>query len=198
MTRHPVTGVELGEGSPLLTRGGALRNLGPSEADIQMAAVEILLGPQGIGPRKPMEGLAARYPELYLLTAINPNPKIRLGKAQAGKSKAMGLLADMPDLHLPVTRGPFLSLYTEVKRPGEYPTRTQKEMHALLRNEGHCVVWCLSAQEIVDVHVGYLSLPKHDVSLHPAAPDQVAAELLRRREHWQQHLQPKPRASRLA
>ncbi|MGH3426855.1 MAG: hypothetical protein ACRDQZ_04705 [Mycobacteriales bacterium] len=192
--KHPVTGVELGAGSPLLTKGGRQRNLGPSEAKIQMAAVEALLGKLGPGPRPAMQGLAARYPELWLINAINPNPRIRLGRAQAGQSKAMGLLADMPDLHLPVTRGPFLTLYVEIKRPGEFPSRTQKEMHALLQNEGHCVVWCTSAQEIVDTFVGYLTLLKRDVALNPWADDMVAAEIMKQRAHWNERLKPAPRA----
>lgn len=187
MTRHPITGVELGR----------LRDLGPSEAEIQMAGVEALLGKQGPGPRRPMQGLAARYPELYLLTAINPNKGGRK-PAAAGIAKAMGLMPDYPDLHLPVTRGPFLSLYVEVKRPNEYPTRLQKEMHALLRNEGHCVVWCVSAQEIVDVFVGYLALPTNGVGQHPAADDLVHKHLLTVREMWQHRLQPSRRGAGVA
>ncbi len=197
--RHPVTGVELGAGSPLLTKGGRLRQLGPSEADIQMAAIELLIGQQFPGPRRPFEGLAGKYPELYLITALNPNRGGRK-KAAAGIAKAMGLLADLPDLHLPVTRGPFLTLYIEVKRPGEAPTPAQREMHALLRSEGHCVVWCVSAQEIVDVCIGYLTLEKQDISIHatPYRPDLVAETLLHRRTVWHERLQPKPRASRQA
>jgi hypothetical protein len=193
--RHPVTGVTLGEGSPLLTKGGRLRDLGPSEADIQMAAVELLIGPAVQGPRPAFCGLAQKYPALWLLTALNPNKGGRK-KAAAGIAKAMGLLADLPDLHLPVTRGPFLTLYIEVKRPGEHPSQAQKEMHALLRNEGHCVVTCVTAQEIVDVCVGYLTLKKQDIGLHPAADDMVARLLDANRQLWHAGLQPKPRAAR--
>jgi hypothetical protein len=152
--RHPVTGVTLGEGSPLLTKGGRLRDLGPSEADIQMAAVELLIGPAVQGPRPAFCGLAQKYPALWLLTALNPN--------KGGRKKAAA----------------------------------QKEMHALLRNEGHCVVTCVTAQEIVDVCVGYLTLKKQDIGLHPAADDMVARLLDANRQLWHAGLQPKPRAAR--
>jgi hypothetical protein len=197
--KHPVTGVVLGEGSPLLvSSGGKLRTLGPSEADIQIEGVALLIGAQGPGPRRPFEGLARKYPELWLLTALNPNKGGRK-KAAAGIAKAMGLLADLPDLHLPVMRGPFLTLYIEVKRPGEHPSQAQKEMHALLREEGHCVVTCVSAPEIVDVCVGYLTLPKNRPSLRPVTNyDFGTSTLADRLIQWRQQmgalLQPKPRA----
>lgn len=133
----------------------------PSEADLQIELVVALVGECVKGkPRAEGQGLAAKYPELDLLYAINPNAG-HVSKRNAGKSKAMGLLPDMPDLHLPVLRGPFIGLYVELKRPGEYATREQKVRHSKLRLAGHCVVECQGVEEAAAVFLGYLALPEN-------------------------------------
>lgn len=176
-------GVTLGPGSPLLTVAGAKRKLQLAEFDIQAAAMEALVGPARKGePRRLGDGMTGRYPELMLLYHI-PNGGARY-KATAGKMKASGVLPAVPDLHLPVMRGPFASLYVEVKRPGEKPTQEQREFHEMLRAENHCVVVCWTTQQIIDVVVGYLAL-------EPGEPfSEVHRYPRRTQDRWYERLQP--------
>jgi hypothetical protein len=164
-----IQGIALGPDSPLLTKSQVLRRLGPSEADIQIQLMELLVGRARRGhDRVPGEGMTFRYPELLLLVANNPNKGGRT-KAAAGIAKAMGLCPNFPDLHLPVMRGPFVGLWVELKRPGERSTRDQQLMAETLRAEGHAVVECHSVQEGLDAIVGYLNLPKNRPSVRPIA-----------------------------
>lgn len=54
-----------------------------------------------------------RYPELALLHHIKNETKE--GAAQVAVDKAMGVKKGVPDLHLPVARGGYHSLYIEMK-----------------------------------------------------------------------------------
>src|SRR4051812_25035629 len=55
------------------------------------------------------------YPELRWLFAI-PNGGFRT-KAGAGKLRAMGVKAGVPDMCLPIRRGEFGALFIELKKP---------------------------------------------------------------------------------
>lgn len=88
--------------------------------------------------------LASRaHPELRLLYAI-PNGGAR-NKATAGRLKAEGVRAGVPDVCLPVPRNGLGALYIELKRPGE-PGRAkgalrpaQREWLAALQEAGNAV-----------------------------------------------------------
>jgi hypothetical protein len=70
----------------------------------------------------------AQHPDLRLLFAI-PNGGAR-HKATAGRLKAEGVRLGVPDLCLPVPRGPYAALYIELKRPhakGKPKGRTSQE-----------------------------------------------------------------------
>ncbi len=163
--RH--NGILLGKNSPLLSLSGARRLLAPTEADEQIALMELLVGPAVKGrPRDPAGGMIPKHPELYLITALNPNKGGRR-PAAAGIAKAMGMLAGLPDLHLPVMRGPFLSLYVELKRRGEKERPSQSALHERLRAEGHCVLVASGAEGGLSVILGYLALPRNRVSGRP-------------------------------
>ena len=54
-----------------------------------------------------------RYPELALLHHIKNETKE--GAAQVAVDKVMGVKKGVPDLHLPVARGGYHSLYIEMK-----------------------------------------------------------------------------------
>lgn len=166
-----INGVAVGPESPLLKIERVRQQLKRTEADEQKDALEVLLGRALPGQRREMgAGMTARYPELMLLTANNPNKGGRK-KAAAGLAKAMGLLPDLPDLQLPVMRGPYIGLWVEVKALGEYPNQHQRFMHTLLREQGHCVLVAQGAQETVECVLGYLALPLNRVSARPVPSD---------------------------
>ena len=170
-------GITLGRGSPLLTLKQAKRKLQPKESDIQIAAMATLVGPALPGlPRNPLAGMIPKYPELMLLHAI-PNGGAR-HKATAGRMKAEGVLASMPDLNLPVARGPFIGLWIELKVPGKKARTGQAAMHAQLRNAGHAVVVACSVQEVVGTVLGYLVLDAIDLvpeAVRTRLNDRIAA-----------------------
>jgi hypothetical protein len=88
------------------------------------------------------------YPSLAPLHSIpnggaRPRVKNRQGKwwcPEGKRLKEEGLLAGMPDLCLPVSRGYWLTMYIEMKAPGESLSKDQKRIITLLLEEGHHVV----------------------------------------------------------
>ena len=80
-------------------------------------------------------------PELRLLYHI-PNGGTR-GKAEAGRFRAEGVRAGVPDLCLPVARGEYHGLYIELKRTkGGKISEKQKEWLDALEKEGCCAAVC--------------------------------------------------------
>lgn len=137
------------------------------EEDMQIQVMEALIGKCGPGPREIGGGLSAKYPELYLVRGSLEG--IAKSKAQAGRAKAAGMMTDYPDLHLPVMRGPFLSLFVELKVPGKHMRPGQKRLAELLRLEGNCVIESRSVDHAVSVFAGYLALPMNRPSIRPIA-----------------------------
>ena len=88
-----------------------------------------------------------RYPELALLHHIKNETKE--GAAQVAVDKAMGVKKGVPDLHLPVARGGYHSLYIEMK---------QNWWLERLKLEGNYTVVCHGWQSAVDVLTWYLGL----------------------------------------
>lgn len=89
-----------------------------------------------------------RYPELELLYAI-PNGHWR-HKATAGKLKAEGVRRGVPDLCLPVPRGPYHGLYLELKRRrGGKLTRAQRGWLERLGAQGYRAVVIRGADEAI-------------------------------------------------
>lgn len=87
-----------------------------------------------------IEASRARYPDLRWAHAV-PNGGLR-SKATAGKMKAAGVKAGVPDLSLPLRRGDCSGLYIELKRPAAPGKRAgttnpqQREWIAFLRTQG--------------------------------------------------------------
>ncbi|MFL5909445.1 MAG: VRR-NUC domain-containing protein [Gaiellaceae bacterium] len=174
-------GVQLGLGSPLINAPPRRRYVGPSEHQIQCAAVDRLLGKfTREGLREPGAGCTGQHPELALLYAV-PNGGHRLPVA-AAKAKAEGQLVGMADLVLPVPRYPFHGLYLEVKVPGKRARPEQRAVLEALVGEGYAVADAQGTDEVVDVVLEYLELPRWP------APE----ELLERRRRILAQLQPRP------
>jgi len=70
--------------------------------------------------------------------------------------KREGVTPGIPDIHLPVARGGYFSLYIEVKTPAGTLSKAQKEIIPLLKAQNNKVVVCRSTQEIIDTVIEYL------------------------------------------
>lgn len=103
-------------------------------------------------------GIRKRWPELALLHAI-PNGGSR-AIPEAAALKRTGVKTGVPDLHLPVPRGKFHSLYIEMKRPGGKPSESQKWWIEKLEQYGNLALLCEGWEEAVKCLSEYLSLPQ--------------------------------------
>ena len=97
-----------------------------------------------------------RFPGIELLHAT-PNGGARL-KAVAGKLKAEGVKAGVPDVCWPVARGGFIGLAIEFKHGDGNPTREQRERITAMQQEGWCVAVCWSWQAAARLLTGYAGM----------------------------------------
>ena len=103
------------------------------------------------------ERLYFKYPELALLYHI-PNEGKR-SKTTGKKLKREGMKSGIPDIHLPVARGQFNSLYIELKRrQGSTTLKEQKLWIQLLGKYGNKAVICYGWEEAAKVIVEYLEI----------------------------------------
>ena len=72
--------------------------------------------------------------------------------------RLMGVRRGVPDLHLPVARGRYHSLYIEMKRPGEKPSDNQKWWHKELMRQGNAVMMCQGWEDAVRAIEWYLGV----------------------------------------
>ena len=99
----------------------------------------------------------AKLPELKLLFHI-PNGGSR-HPAEAGKLRAMGVKAGVPDLFLPVPRGIYHGLFIEMKREhGGHATPEQEAWLEDLAAMGYCCRVCHGFTRASDIITRYLSL----------------------------------------
>jgi len=120
-----------------------LGSLLPTESQEQMALFEWA------------EMYKREYPELQLMYHI-PNGGYRT-KAEAGRFKAEGVKAGVPDIFLPVSRGGFHGLYIELKRMGRSGiSDAQRKWLAALSEQGYKTVVCKGWQEAAGALSRYL------------------------------------------
>jgi len=93
-----------------------------------------------------------------LLYAIPNGGKRNIGVAR--KLKAEGVKKGIPDLHLPVARGRYNSLYIELKTQKGRLTADQAEVIALLEEENNKVVVAYGHEQAEKAIVKYLTLNK--------------------------------------
>lgn len=97
------------------------------------------------------------HPELALLYHI-PNGGAR-SRATAGRLKAEGVRAGVPDLCLPVPRGPYHGLYVELKRrDGGRVSPAQRDWMQRLRAQGYETAVCHGWEEAAETIIAYLRL----------------------------------------
>lgn len=99
---------------------------------------------------------SGKFPELKLLYHV-PNGGSR-HKAEAGRLRAEGVKAGVPDLCLPVARGQYHGLYIELKRQrGGRASENQTEWLDALSAQGYKVAICCGWEKAAEMIVGYLS-----------------------------------------
>ena len=72
--------------------------------------------------------------------------------------KKAGMRAGFPDLLIPVARGPYHSLYIEMKAEGGRIAGKQAEWIRRLRGEGMCAYACIGAGSAIALIDQYMSL----------------------------------------
>lgn len=96
------------------------------------------------------------HPELTLLHHC-PNGGSR-NKAEAIKLKQMGVIAGVPDLHLPVPKGIYAGLYIELKYNKGRLESSQREFLKLAARYGNYCAVCYGAEEAIRVINEYIGL----------------------------------------
>lgn len=131
----------------------------PLEHEEQVAVVQWARRHQHVRPCLGLLHASLNGAKLPYRTKIVRGKKVRICP-EAKRQKDAGLLNDIPDLYLPHAMGGYHGLYIEMKRVGEKPRESQREMHDRLRAEGYRVEWCAGADAAIEVLRGYLNIPK--------------------------------------
>lgn len=97
---------------------------------------------------------SGKWPELELLHHI-PNGGKRNAK-EAAKLKRMGVLAGVSDLHLPVPRSGYHSLYVEMKSEDGRLQQSQKSFLKSAAARGNCCIVCYTAEDAIKAIENYL------------------------------------------
>jgi len=100
--------------------------------------------------------IADRYPNARKIFAI-PNGGHR-NVVVAGKLKAEGVRAGVPDLCFPEARGGYFGLWIEMKVRPNRPSAEQLQRITQLNADGYLAVICWSAEEAQAILSWYLSL----------------------------------------
>lgn len=96
------------------------------------------------------------YPVLRFMFAI-PNGGLR-HPATAGRLKAEGVKAGVPDILLPVTRVRWAGLFMEMKKKkGGRVQAEQTEYHEFLTGQHYCVTVCYEWTTAVETVTSYLN-----------------------------------------
>lgn len=93
---------------------------------------------------------------LYLFHAI-PNGGTR-NKIEAGRLKAEGVKAGIPDTFLPISRGKYHGLYIEFKSKANKPDEDQRVMLLMLDSMGYKVVCVNTLPDAIQAFTDYYTL----------------------------------------
>ena len=99
---------------------------------------------------------AAKWPELEVLHAV-PNGGKRCA-ATAARLKRTGTLAGVCDIHLPVPRGKYASLWIELKAGKNRPTKEQLWFIDKMNGYGSLAVVAYGYREAIGMIEGYLGM----------------------------------------
>lgn len=98
---------------------------------------------------------SGKFPELQLLFHI-PNGGKR-SKTEAGRFKAMGVKAGVPDLFLPVPRGSYHGIFIELKSDKGKASGKQSEWLEKLTDNGYKAVVCYGWEQAAITLKSYLA-----------------------------------------
>lgn len=96
------------------------------------------------------------YPELKWIHHC-PNGGSRQ-KKEAERLKAQGVKAGVSDLHLPISKGPYIGLYIEMKYNNGTVEPAQKEWIKAMKAAGHFACVCYGYDYAVKVIEEYVNL----------------------------------------
>jgi len=99
-----------------------------------------------------------QHPALRLMTGSLAG--VNLDIVQARRAKDAGHKAGFPDIHLPVARGQWISLYIELKTDEGRASADQLTIAKLLRDEGNLVLFIKGSEQAWNTIMKYLSMPK--------------------------------------
>ena len=88
-----------------------------------------------------------------------PNGGLR-NKREAAELKRLGVKAGVPDLCLPVARGPYHGLYIEMKRKGGQESKAQTEWLKRLKEQGYEAITAFNFEQAADAIKKYLDKKK--------------------------------------
>ncbi|MBS6039970.1 VRR-NUC domain-containing protein [Pseudomonas sp.] len=112
-----------------------------------------------------MKEIEIRYPDVYLNLHHTPNGGYR-GKVEAGRLKAQGTKAGIPDLLLTMARGGYFGLFIEFKATVK-PAAVSLEQQACigrLNDQGYLAVVCRGHFDAMECLRAYMALPKTEVA----------------------------------
>lgn len=101
------------------------------------------------------------HPDLRLLYAV-PNGTNR-NVAGAGKAKREGVKAGVLDLCLPVSRGPFIGCYIEIKKQGGVVSDAQNKWIEMLRAAGNFAGVAYSAPDGIGMLQTYIAMERREL-----------------------------------
>jgi hypothetical protein len=120
---------------------------------------------EGLEQAALMAEIKLRYPEIFANLHHTPNGGYR-GKAEAGRLKAQGTKAGIPDLQLTMARGGYFGLFIEFKATAK-PAAVSLEQQACigrLNEQGYLAVVCRGHFDAMECLRAYLALPKTEVA----------------------------------
>lgn len=132
---------------------------GPTEHQIQAALFEWAAWNTRAIPHLQMLHAIPNGAGLRHTTKTARSGKVIRFSPEANKLRREGLRAGIPDVHWPIGRGGYLSLYIEHKRGANGLSDAQSEIADMLMAEGNLVVVSRSVDESIAAIMDYWGMP---------------------------------------
>ena len=92
----------------------------------------------------------------WLDAADVPHFAVPNGQMRSGQAMEPGLQSGVPDLCVPIPTARYGSLYIELKQPGKYTRKEQREWLSRLVDLGHACAVCRSLDDVIHLVSEYL------------------------------------------